>query len=93
MALSDGLADTAEMNDAGTDGGHGEHRDSTSEAARVIILVLSGLVLSRTVSAALGATQVSLISDFKMSDPTKSSVSCSNLVDEGRQRSSAVSHE
>jgi hypothetical protein len=61
MAQSDGLTGAAEMNDAGERGGHGEHRDSTSEAARVIILVLSGPVLSRTVSAALGATQVALI--------------------------------
>ncbi len=40
MAQSDGLADAAEMNDAGERGGHGERRDSTSEPARVIILVL-----------------------------------------------------
>jgi hypothetical protein len=60
-AQSDGLIGAAEMNDASKRRRHGERRDSTSEPARVIILVLSGLVLSRTLSAALGATQVALI--------------------------------
>ena len=40
MAQSDGLTGAADMSDAGKRGGHGERRDSTSEAARVIILVL-----------------------------------------------------
>ena len=61
--------------------------NSSSEPARVIVLVVIILILGWTVSEVLGATPADTLWEVTISNPAEKSMICSDLVDQCGQES------